>query len=464
MASVYEKAGKWYMRFKNSEGKWRDRVTKARSKTEARRLADELERKAERQRLGMEERPPEDGGGTLWELLAWWLEKYSAGKPSHQRNWYTVRAHFMESALGAVRLVDLTPGKIETFMLEKESDLGPASVNHLRRYILTAFNCARRAGRYSGKNPAKDVKTRKVPRRVPDFLKPEEVAPMLAALHPRWRPLFATAIYTGLRKGELLALRKADVDLRNRLLTVARSWDRDTTKGGHAEVIPIAAELVPYLAEALSLSPSELVFPGKDGRMRGRQVELEDVLRSALGRAGIVQGYRHACRKKGCGHEEQAPDASPRTCPACARGLWAKPLVRPIRFHDLRHTTASLLMMSGANPAAVQRIMRHTDPRITTEVYGHLSPNYLRAEVDRLSFGLPAGGAERQPSNPAAADLVAPEAQGAAPLAASLLQAPANDDAAPESGEQIPQIFRALTPVANLDSEVTPALSQRERG
>jgi hypothetical protein len=66
--------------------------------------------------------------------------------------------------------------------------------------------------------------------------------------------------------------------------------------------------------------------------------------------------------------------------------LWPKPRVRHIRFHDLRHTTASLLMMAGANPAAVQRIMRHSEPRITTEVYGHLAPGYLRPEVDRLSF------------------------------------------------------------------------------
>ncbi len=62
-------------------------------------------------------------------------------------------------------------------------------------------------------------------------------------------------------------------------------------------------------------------------------------------------------------------------------------MVRPIRFHDLRHTTASLLIMSGANLPAVQRILRHSDPKITTELYGHLAPEYLRAEVDRLSFG-----------------------------------------------------------------------------
>ena len=51
-------------------------------------------------------------------------------------------------------------------------------------------------------------------------------------------------------------------------------------------------------------------------------------------------------------------------------------------------------MMAGANPAAVQRIMRHSDPKITTEVYGHLAPEYLRAEVDRLSFGTAPAEAE----------------------------------------------------------------------
>jgi hypothetical protein len=60
--------------------------------------------------------------------------------------------------------------------------------------------------------------------------------------------------------------------------------------------------------------------------------------------------------------------------------LWVKPQVRPIRCHDLRHTTGSLLFQTDANPAAVQRIMRHSDPRITTDVYGHLAPGYLKAE------------------------------------------------------------------------------------
>ena len=44
--------------------------------------------------------------------------------------------------------------------------------------------------------------------------------------------------------------------------------------------------------------------------------------------------------------------------------------------------------MSGANPAAVQRIMRHADPKLTLDVYSHLAPDYLRTEVDRLAFGV----------------------------------------------------------------------------
>jgi hypothetical protein len=57
-----------------------------------------------------------------------------------------------------------------------------------------------------------------------------------------------------------------------------------------------------------------------------------------------------------------------------------------IRFHDTRHTTASLLIMFGANPAAVQRILRHSDIRVTMDLYTHLAPNYLRDEINRLSF------------------------------------------------------------------------------
>jgi len=390
MASVYPKGDKWYLRFRDETGRWRDRASAARSKTEARRLADDLERKCERQRLGLEAIPDADGGGTFAALLEWWLDTYSRVSPSHKRNTSTVTKHLLDSALAPLRLVDVTSGKIESFLQAKSEELGPQSMNHLRRFILTAFNRARRTGRYSGPNPATEVQRRKVPRRTPDYLRATEVPLVLAALAAWWRPLFATALYTGLRRGELLGLRKSDVDLDARLLTVCRSHGRDMTKGGHADVIPLASELVPFLRTAVDASPSALVFPNKDGTMMRPDVDLEGRLRRTLRRAGIVTGWTHTCRKKGCTHVEPAADAILRRCPVHDHKLWPTAQVRPIRFHDLRHTTASLLMMAGANPAAVQRIMRHHDPRMTTEVYGHLAPEYLRSEVDRLQFEPPA--------------------------------------------------------------------------
>jgi len=81
---------------------------------------------------------------------------------------------------------------------------------------------------------------------------------LLTALDARWRPIFATAIYTGLRRGELLALRKADVDLDAGTIAVCRSHGNATTKGGHADLLPIAEELRPYLRAALDSSPSEI--------------------------------------------------------------------------------------------------------------------------------------------------------------------------------------------------------------
>jgi len=212
---------------------------------------------------------------------------------------------------------------------------------------------------------------------------------VLGAVHPKWRSLFATAIYSGLRKGELLGLRKGDVDLDLRLIFVRRSYDRPIPKGDHEEEIPMAAELVPFLREAVKRSPSELEFPRGDGSMYPPTTQLELVPRRALRAAGIVVGFRHNWRAAGCGHVEAATDPAVRRCPRDNRKMWVTSVVRPIRFHDLRHTTGSLLTMRGANILSVQRILRHSDPRITAATYCQLKPDYLRKEIDLLNFGAP---------------------------------------------------------------------------
>jgi excisionase family DNA binding protein len=390
MASVVNRGGKWYLRFKDSTGRWVQHVSTARSKTEARRLAEEMESKAARQRLGLEASPA-DPKLTLGELMEWWMKTYPTTERSQKARETFIRKHFVDAKIARTPVLQVAPGMVESF-LQAKNGLSPATINNLRASLYGAFSMARRAGKWTGPNPVADVRRRKVPKRLPEYLTVQEVPLVLDALDDRWRPLFATAIFTGLRKGELLGLRKVDVNFDLGLIAVCRSYDRDTTKNGRAEVVPISRQLRPYLEQAVKNSPSELVFPAEDGLMMSHEILLQKVLRRAMGRAGIVLGYSQVCRRKDCSHRQLTPTGEPLRCPKCNMKLWPRPKVRPIRFHALRHTTASLLMMAGANPAAVQRIMRHSDPRMTTEVYGHLSPDYLRSEVERLRFAaLPEG-------------------------------------------------------------------------
>ena len=103
--------------------------------------------------------------------------------------------------------------------------------------------------------------------------------------------------------------------------------------------------------------------------------------------AGSVEGYDHKCRRKGCGHVERAPEGGERRCPKCAMRLWPVEVPRPLRFHDLRHTTATLLLKAGVSLAVVQRILRHSDPRLTANTYGHLEDAQLRQGLAHLDFG-----------------------------------------------------------------------------
>jgi integrase len=256
----------------------------------------------------------------------------------------------------------VTPGKVDDFLSAKGDEVSASTVNHLRAYIRTAFNAAKTAEHFHGPNPVtREVRKRKVPRRKPLYLRPEWIPLVLDAVSDRWRGVFATGIYAGLRKGEIFALQKADVDLDSGLLYVRRSNDSDTTKGGHEDGIPIATELRPYLQQAFDESPNRWLFPKPDDTQHPENVNLVTVLQAALRKAQIVTGYIHKCRRQGCGYSEEAADGELRRCPKCEMKLWPVGKVIPIRFHDTRHTTASLRMMFGANPAAVQRILRHSD-------------------------------------------------------------------------------------------------------
>ena len=88
-----------------------------------------------------------------------------------------------------------------------------------------------------------------------------------------------------------------------------------------------------------------------------------------------------------------------RRCPEHGIRLWPKPVVRRITFHHLRHTAASLFLMSGVPLEVVQRMLRHGDPKITSGIYGHLLMSYQREAISKARL-LPKALLENAPARP----------------------------------------------------------------
>lgn len=188
-----------------------------------------------------------------------------------------------------------------------------------------------------------------------------EAERLLAALPEADRPLWATALYSGLRRGELMALRWRNVDLGAGVLRVdAGRGSYDPRSGAFGSpksraavrTVPIIARLRPYLSKPGRRDA--LVF----GRADGRPFAYE-------------------------------------TAVARARRAWAAqdPPLTPLGLHEARHTFASYLIASGANAKAVTTALGHGSVSITFDRYGHLFPGHEDELRGLLDAFLPADDA-----------------------------------------------------------------------
>lgn len=200
---------------------------------------------------------------------------------------------------------------------------------------------------------------------------------------PRLYPLFLCAARTGLRQGELLALQWDDVNSSGRFLEVRRSITHGamtTPKSGESRRVDLSRELAATL-EAVQIDrhleaitrgwkePPAWIFCDEQGR---------------LFHHNVVRKAFHALLK--------------------AAG------VRRVRFHDLRHTFASLLLQNGESPVYVKEQMGHSSIQVTVDLYGHLIPGGNQQAVDRLDTPVDKPGIQghsatpAQPANPRTQD------------------------------------------------------------
>lgn len=206
------------------------------------------------------------------------------------------------------------------------------------------------------------------------YLTPTEADALLAAASPHIQPMIACALMTGLRRGNVLALDWSQVDLNARLITV---FGKSKKPGGKRITVPIAAPLLAVLAK---LGPRDRgpVFAYKAARRRN------GVQPAPRAVADVKTGYRAACGRAGL--IRWVPDEGKRARKTRARAAGPCTPVRwvpTVRFHDLRHTAASWMLDRGVPLDVVQKILGHSDIKLTQR-YAHRAPDAQRLAVEAL--------------------------------------------------------------------------------
>ncbi len=283
-----------------------------------------------------------------------WLREYAAAHVKtrtldHYES--AIRMH-LKPAFGEYRLKDICPEHVDIFKAAKlREGKAPATINKLL-VILGAMMKRAVVWRYIRENPVQYVSRVKPNHREMDYLTPEEIRRLLDAASPEYRPLFAAAVLTGAREGELLALRWGDLDLERRILYIRRTYypghgftEPKSASGRRAvKISPELGVILREHKEATGGRADDLIFGNGTGNPIDATNMLAREFRPALERAGL----------------------------------------RQVRFHDLRHTYAALQTASDENFKFIQQQMGHASITTTMDFYGHLLPEASEGAGERL--------------------------------------------------------------------------------
>ncbi|CAN5897408.1 site-specific integrase [soil metagenome] len=297
---------------------------------------------------------PDAGRVPLGHWSDEWLAAYVGRASSTQaRARSALQAHilprFADRHLSAVTRFD-----VERMVNEiVASGRSPATAEKTLR-TMSAVMAAAVDARLIRDNPCRGVRApRAASSHQPRFLTPGEVEILAACVRPPYDLLVRFTAYTGLRWGEVGALRVADVDVLRGAVTVARSLERGGTV--------------------------------KDTKTHSRRtVHLEKALRHEV--AAHIQSFGLAAGD----HLWTASQGGPLSYTNFRRRVWqsavmASGLDTSLRFHDLRHTCASWLIARGGTARAVMAWMGHSTIKVTFDRYGHLFPHELEDLAASLS-------------------------------------------------------------------------------
>jgi integrase len=289
-----------------------------------------------------------------WEWFETWVKtnnKYS--EVVRKRN--VLRARLIPF-FGNIAVDQIGTHHVEVYKAKAKTEgLQHVTINN---HLTVLSGCLRHAQECYDLTRMPKIKWLKMPPPRNEFLSPEEASLLLANASGVWRDVFLMALKTGLRFGELKALRWTDINWATCSLTVRQSWSMakkgpDTPKSNRERTVPLVADVIEMLASRER--QSDFVFVDERGK-----------------------GFSPARLNRELG----------RTCDRAG--------IRRITSHKLRHTFASHLAAAGASMKAIQELLGHSDLRLTMR-YAHLAYSSLKTTIGLLearfpsTFGQPVG-------------------------------------------------------------------------
>lgn len=308
----------------------------------------------------------------LGEWLDIWLNEYNRSIKERTRNTYrgTIETR-IKPGLGAIPLCALQPHMVQRF-INSLIDLSPKTVKNVHGILHHALDKAVQM-RYIARNPADGCSLPRIVKQEMQFLAGDDVKCFIDAVKGhKYERLFLTALFTGMREGELLGLCWDSVNLERETILINRQL----------QLIKGEYKLLP----TKNSKPRTITLTGYVTDMLSRQRALQREWQLKAGAAwsnpeGFVftdESGRHIARSTMYG--------------SFKRLLRSAGLPERLRFHDLRHSYAVFALNSGDSPKELQEALGHYSAAFTLDTYAHVSEQAALASAARRDAAIQALG------------------------------------------------------------------------
>jgi integrase len=320
-------------------------------------------------------------------------------KPSAIRSYRSALDLYVLDDLGGAKLTKVSRRDVQALAERlQRRGLDPSTIRNAVMPLRAIYRRAVANGDVAV-NPTTGLELPAVRGRRDRIASPEEAAALLGALPEEDRALWATALFAGLRRGELMALDWQHVDLAKGVIRVERQYDEkarvftDPKSRAGRRSVPLPAVLRDYLVEHKLRTGRDLglVFGATPDR---------PFTPSNVGRRAKTAWKRENDRRA-----VEEPE---------------RERLAPISLHEARHTFASVLIDAGVNAKAISTYMGHSSIQITYDLYGHLMPGNEEEAVARIDAYLTRSAQANAQTPTAEGEGCAPVAPQRAPVSSGL--------------------------------------------